>query len=203
MQSVEVIAGLILAAGESSRMGRDKSLLTYRGRTFLEHIIDTLRQAGIERPIVVLGHHAAEIQRAADLRGAEVLLNPRYHRGQTSSLQRGLRALEGRDVEAVMLCLVDHPAATPETVCSLIAAFRESRDAVVIPTYYDGRGHPTIIARALFAEILALSQDEGANMVVRRYRDATCEVEVNDPGILIDVDDPEAYRRLRSTPGSP
>ena len=92
-----MIAGLILAAGESSRMGRDKALLPCHGQTFLENIIHTLREAGIERIAVVLGHHAEEIRQAVHLEGIEVVINSEYQRGQTSSLQAGLRAL--RDVQ--------------------------------------------------------------------------------------------------------
>jgi molybdenum cofactor cytidylyltransferase len=191
-----MIAGLILAAGESSRMGQDKALLTYRGRTFLETIISILREADVSRVAVVLGHHAEEIQRGVKLEDVEVVINPEYHRGQTSSLQAGLRALESADLEAVVLCLVDHPLISADTVRALVASFRRSGAPVVIPTFQNQRGHPVLVARALFDELLRLSPDEGANTVIRKYRDATQLVEVNDSGILLDVDDSEAYRRL-------
>jgi molybdenum cofactor cytidylyltransferase len=191
-----MLAGLILAAGESSRMGRDKALLDYHGRTFLEHILVTLRTAELARVAVVLGHHAEEIQRAVKLQGARVVFNPDYRRGQTSSFQAGLKALESEGVGAVVLCLVDHPAISCEVVKHLIGAHKKSRAPVVIPTYQGHRGHPVLIARPLFAELLALSPDEGANTVVRKYREDTRFVEVNDPGVLLDIDDPEAYRRM-------
>lgn len=190
------IAGLILAAGESSRMGTDKALLTYRGRTFLETIVGALREAGVERVVVVLGHHAEDIRRATSLVDAEVVVNQDYRRGQTSSLQTGLRALEGTAVEGVLLCLVDHPLISADTVRALIANFRHSGAPVVIPAFQDRHGHPVLIGQTLFAELNSLSPEEGANTVIRKYRDATQFVEVNDPGILLDVDDPETYRRL-------
>lgn len=194
-----MIAGLILAAGESSRMGQDKALLTYRGRTFLETISATLREAGVERVAVVLGHHAEAIQRAVKLEGVETVINRDYRRGQTSSLQAGLLALRGRELEAIVLCLVDHPLVSVDTVRTLAATFRQTGAHVVIPTFQNRRGHPVVIARALFDELLRLSPDEGANTVIRKYRDATELVEVNDQGILLDVDDSEAYRRLSET----
>ena len=95
------IAGLILAAGESTRMGRDKALLEYRGRTFLANILNTLREAGIERVVVVLGYHAEEIRQSVDLTAAKVVVNQDYRLGQTSSLQTGLRALEEDEPGAV------------------------------------------------------------------------------------------------------
>jgi molybdenum cofactor cytidylyltransferase len=191
-----MIAGLILAAGESSRMGRDKALLTYRGRTFVEIIISTLQAAGIERIAVVLGHHAEEIQRMTNFEGVEVVLNPEYRRGQTSSLQAGLRALESPALDAVVLCLVDHPAVSATTVRKLIQSFQQSRTPLVMPTHQGQRGHPAVISAAVFPELLRLSPDEGANTVMREHRASTKFLEVDDPGILLDVDAPETYRQL-------
>ena len=191
-----MIAGLILAAGESSRMGQDKALLTYRSRTFLETVIQTLRDADVSRVAVVLGHHAEEIQRGVKLEDVEVVINPEYRRGQTSSFQVGLRALDSPDLEAVVLCLVDHPLISADTVRALVTSFRRSGAPVVIPTFQDQRGHPVLSGRTLFSELLSLDPSEGADTVIRKYRDATQFVEVNDSGILLDVDDSDVYRRL-------
>jgi molybdenum cofactor cytidylyltransferase len=193
-----MIAGLILAAGESSRMGRDKALLTYRSKTFLENIVETLRAAGIERIAVVLGHHADEIRRAVKLEGVEWVLNSSYRSGQTSSLQAGLRALAADSPEAVVLCLVDHPAVSAETVRELVKAFRDSGAPVAIPIHKHQRGHPVVISRGLFGELLGLDVDEGANIVIRKHRERIRFIEVEDPGVLLDVDDAETYRQLGS-----
>ena len=235
------VAGLVLAAGESSRMGRDKALLPYRGRTFLETIVAKLREAGLSRVVVVLGHHADEIRRAVNLPGMEVVTNYDYLRGQTSSLQVGLTALdnrlfggeplaldsedrplppaplpkgEGRIVlssergpdgerpappDAVLLCLVDHPAFAAATVSTLVETFARTAAPVVIPTYGGRHGHPVLIARLLFDPLLALTQDQGANSVIRAWNSQTQFVEVSDPGILMDVDDLGAYRALGET----
>lgn len=191
-----MIAGLILAAGESSRMGSDKALLAYRGRTFLESIILNLRNAGIGKIVVVLGHHAEEIQRAVDLAGVQVVFNRDYQRGQTSSVQAGLAALQEFSPEAVILCLVDHPAVSAAVMTKLKDRFEGARPAVVIPTCEGQHGHPVVIGRELFSELLVLRPDEGANTVVRNYRAATQFVEVDDRGILLDVDEPETYECL-------
>jgi molybdenum cofactor cytidylyltransferase len=192
-----MIAGLILAAGESRRMGRDKALLTYRGRTFLETIMGNLGAAGIEKVTVVLGHHAEAIQRAVDLGRVRVVINQEYLRGQTSSLQLGLAAAAADSPEAVILCLVDHPAISPEVIAKLRVSFESTHPPVLIPTYKGERGHPVVISQGLFPELLALLPVEPANAVIRKYRNETQFVEVADRGILIDVDDPPAYERLR------
>ena len=191
-----MIAGLILAAGESRRMGRDKALLSYRGRSFLEIITGNLDAAGVGNITVVLGHHAEIIQGATNLAAVRVVVNHEYHRGQTSSLQMGLAAAAADSPEAVILCLVDHPAITTRVMAKLIKRFESARPPVLIPTCEGRRGHPVVISQTLFSELLALSPEEPANTVIRKYRDATQFVEVADPGILLDVDDPQTYERL-------
>lgn len=192
-----MIAGIILAAGESSRMGRDKALLPYQGSTFLENILKALATAGISRVAVVLGHHAEEIQKALDLTETIIVINSDYQRGQTSSLQAGLRAIDRHDVESVLLCLVDHPAVRVETVRTLVNTYAASHAPVVIPMHDGRRGHPVLIGRELFEELDAIEPGQGANSVIRKYRERTQFVDVEDEGVLIDVDEPETFERLR------
>jgi len=190
------VAGLVLAAGESSRMGRDKALLLYKGRTFLEVIMGTIRAAGVDHIAVVLGHHAEEIRRTVELGSAKVVINSAYPLGQTSSLQAGLEALERDGAQTILLCLVDHPAFSTQTVRELIAARERSGARVVVPTFRGKRGHPVLIGRALLEELKTLEPEEGANSVIRRHRNFTAFVEVPDSGILLDVDDSQAYHSL-------
>lgn len=190
------IAGLILAAGESSRMGADKPLLMYRGQTFLENIIATLRQAGIQRVVVVLGHNAEMIQQSINLATVEVVINRDYHRGQTSSLQAGLHLLAKSEPDGIVVCLVDHPAISPDTVQTLIRHFKSTGKPVVIPQLQGKHGHPVLMGKELFSGLQALGPDQGADSVIHRFRDRTEFIDVTDPGILLDVDDPESYLRL-------
>ena len=186
-------------------MGRDKALLPYRGRTFLETIIAKLRAGGIARVAVVLGHHADLIQQAVNLSGVEIVLNSGYRRGQTSSLQAGLTALHASAAApqpghppAIVLCLVDHPAFDPATVAALLEAFERTGAPVVAPTRHGRRGHPILIARPLFPPLLSLDLSRGANSVIRAWHEQTEHVEVPDPGILVDVDDEAAFRSLEA-----
>ncbi|HET7212784.1 MAG TPA: nucleotidyltransferase family protein, partial [Terriglobia bacterium] len=185
-----VMAAVVLAAGESSRMGADKALLMYRGRTFLENIISVLRDAGITNIVVVLGHHAELIQQRVDLSSVEVVVNQDYRRGQTSSLQAGLRVLAPDEPDGVVLCLVDHPVISADPVQKLIQRFRLSGKPVVIPQLNGKHGHPVLLGREVLSQIAALGAEQGADIVIHRYRPQTEFIEVTDPGILIDVDDP-------------
>ncbi|MGH9353758.1 MAG: nucleotidyltransferase family protein [Terriglobia bacterium] len=191
------IAGLVLAAGESRSMGTDKALLEYQGRPFLEVILGNLRDAGIARVVVVLGHHADEIQRSVRLGDAEVVINADYRLGQTSSLQAGLRALNSSAIAGVMLCLVDHPSASAAVMRRLQDAFRETGAPVVVPVCQEHRGHPVLIGRPLFNELLALGPGQGANTVVHKYRNATYFMETSEAGVLLDIDEPGDYQSLR------
>ncbi len=192
------MAGLVLAAGESSRMGADKALLKYQGHSFLETILRNLREAGLDHVAVVLGHHAAEIRQIVPLKATTVIVNANYGLGQTSSLQAGLRELDSEGFEGVLLCLVDHPAISAQVMRQICAAFFGTRAPLVIPRYRGQRGHPVLIGRALFGELLGLRPDQGANDVIRGYHDAACWLDVEDAGVTLDIDEPGDYARLLS-----
>jgi molybdenum cofactor cytidylyltransferase len=184
-------AGIILAAGESSRMGSPKALLEFRGETFLDWLIRCF-ETQCSPVIVVLGHTPEVIR--AGVRGAakaEFVLNPRYQLGQFSSLQCGLRAVPP-DAEGAVFTPVDHPNIEAATIARLI----ESAAPIAIPQYIGRHGHPVLLHRTLFAEFLALPAEEQARTVVHRHTNEIRYIDVPDAGILDDIDDPEAYRRL-------
>lgn len=190
------IAGLILAAGASTRMGSPKALLEFQGETFLDRLIGLLAPH-CAPVIVVLGRQAEAIQAGLRRAGqARFVRNPDYQQGQLSSLQCGLRAVPP-EAQGVLFTPVDYPAVGPATVQRLVeqAASLPSR-LLVIPRYQGRGGHPVCCARDLIPEFLALPAASQAREVIHRHLEHTCYVEVEDPGILKDVDDPEAYRRL-------
>ena len=188
------VAGLILAAGESRRMGFPKALLPYRQETFLDTLVGlfTTRCSPV---IVVLGA-AAETIRVRAGRLAEFVVNPDYQRGMTTSLQCGLRAIPA-EVEGVLFTLVDHPAVAPSTVEALLTP---PRPLVRVPRYGGQRGHPIWFSRELIPEFLAIPEGGAANEVVHRHRPQTEFLDLDDSGIVADIDDPEAYRNLTGAP---
>jgi molybdenum cofactor cytidylyltransferase len=190
-----VIAGIILAAGASSRMGTPKALLDYRGETFLGRLIRVLG-AVCEPVIVVLGYHVREIGARVPA-GVRVVVNPDPDRGQLSSLQTALAVLPD-EADGFAFVPVDSPAAEEGTIAALAGAFerREPSTLFVIPRKDGSRGHPVLAAREIAAEFLALPPTGEAREVVHRFVDRTHYVDVNDAGIFADIDDPAAYRRL-------
>lgn len=183
-------AGLILAAGESRRMGFPKALLAYRNETFLDTLIG-LFAARCETVVVVLGSGADQI-RARVQRPATFAFNPDYALGMTTSLQCGLKAVPP-DAEGVLFTLVDHPAVSGSTLDALLAS---PRPLVRIPRYSSERGHPIWFSRELIPELLAIPTGGAANEVVRAHRAETEFLDLDDPGVVADIDDPEAYRQL-------
>jgi molybdenum cofactor cytidylyltransferase len=189
-----LIAAIVLAAGKSERMGRPKALLPLRGRTFLGNILDAISQSSIARTVVVVGHHRAEIEGHVSP-GTSVVYNPNYEKGMVTSLQAGIRALPG-EVTGAFLFLVDHPLAQRDTIELLIKNLAPGR--IVLPTFQGRRGHPVLFASEIFQEILGLTESQGANIVVRKDPSRVVEVPVESPGILVDVDTPEDFRKLQN-----
>ena len=191
-----MIAGIILAAGASSRMGTPKALLDYRGETFVSRLTRVLGTS-CNPVIVVLGYHADVIRRQVPPT-ATIAINPDPSRGQLSSLQTGLAALPA-EADGFAFIPVDSPAVAENTVATLARTFehRNPSTLFVIPRQSGKRGHPVIAARPIAAEILALRPTAEAREVVHAHVDRTEYVDVEDPGIFTDVDDPEAYRQLR------
>lgn len=187
-------AGLILAAGESRRMGSPKALLDYRGATFLDTLIGLFAQRC--SPVIVTLGAAAEEIRARAARPAEFVLNPDYARGQLSSMQCGLRAVPP-EADGVLFTLVDHPAVSRNTIDALLAPGVSQDDALLrVPRYRGRRGHPIWFSRELTPEFLVLPESGAARDVVRLHAGRTAFLDLDDPGIVADIDDPAAYRSL-------
>jgi molybdenum cofactor cytidylyltransferase len=199
--AISPIAGVVLAAGESSRMGRDKALLPFgqaaMQSTFVEHLAHVL-DGEVSPLLVVVGHHADEIRGQIHLpAGAEILINSNYKLGQLSSLRVALQALRKDPVAGLLLCLVDHPAIHRELVRTLLDRFRRSHASILIPTFQGRRGHPVLFASRLFSELEEAPLDQGARWVVRRHEKEVELCEVEEEGILWDIDRPQDYEALQ------
>jgi molybdenum cofactor cytidylyltransferase len=175
-------------------MGSPKPLLQIRGESFLEHIVAQARRSNLSEVRIVLGHQADKVLETLPQLQSQVIINPDYHQGQLSSLIKGLQAVEKSSVEGVMLFLVDHPFVTCELINSLLQQFSWQPLPIVIPTFHRRRGHPMIFARQLFSELVKAPLDQGAAVVVRSHQPEILHVEIEDEGILIDIDTPKAYQ---------
>jgi len=187
------VTGLVLAAGGSRRLGAPKQLLPYRGTTLLGHVLDTVRASGFDQLIVALGGSAAEVRRAVDLTGADIVENPDYGAGCSSTIAAGLAALDPRS-ELLVLMLGDQPGVTAATVAALEAGAGPGTRLAAC-RYDDGRGHPLAFGREAFAELAALHGDKAVWKLLDLH--AADVVDVTVPGsIPRDVDTREDYEAL-------
>ena len=177
-------------------MGSPKALLKMPdGETFLDRLIRLLgrRCAPV---IAVLGYDAAQVRSGlARASEAAIVENPQHAEGQLSSLQCGLRAVPA-EAAGVLFTLVDLPAIRPATIDALADAFSTGGHLLAIPRHAGARGHPVCCARELVGEFLALPPGAQAREVIHRHRERTLYVDVDDPGILRDIDDRAAYLDL-------
>jgi CTP:molybdopterin cytidylyltransferase MocA len=192
---------VILAAGDSTRMGSPKAALcTPDGDTFITRIVTTLRDAGVADLVVVTGrHHDAVLDAIVRDRHPppRIVRNPDPSRGQLSSLLLGMEAVMTPHTEAVMMTLVDVPLVRVSTVIAVIEAWRRSRAPIVRPAVGDRHGHPVIFDRAVLDEIRRAPLDVGAKSVVRAHEHQIVNVAVDDEGCVRDVDTPGDYEAMR------
>ena len=165
------IAGVVLAAGESRRMGTPKQLLPFAGRTILECVVDTLLTAGVDEVIIVLGHFAERVQVVLDNRPVRPVVNVAYRQGMLSSVKCGVRAI-GAEYDAVLFALGDQPQITSTVVQAVMSRYREGKAGIVIPRYGEKKGHPIIINLHTYRDaILNLPEDVGLNALVQAHAD--------------------------------
>jgi molybdenum cofactor cytidylyltransferase len=187
------VAGVVPCAGASTRMGTSKALLDAGGRSFVAAVVGSLFGGGCDPVVVVVGPGQDDEARRAKAAGALVLENPDPGEGPITSLRLALAALGG-DVDGVALCPVDHPLVRPETVSRLLEAFVDGDALVVLPTHRDRGGHPTLFRRSLFAELADPRLTGGARTVVHRHLAVADRLDVDDIGVVTDIDTPEAYQ---------
>jgi molybdenum cofactor cytidylyltransferase len=215
-----VLAAVILSAGESSRMGSPKALVPFRGRTFLQRLLDVVEHvqhsagqvangyaargldesarspgAGIGFTRVVLGAKADEIRDRLGLDPSIIVVNPHWRNGQLSSIQAAISGLSAEQTDGVLLFLVDHPLVGAEVVSQLVEKFYDSGRPIVLPKYRGKRGHPVIFAQRLYEELLAAPAEQGARAVVWRHNEEVLEVPTEDEGAVLNLNDPESVRR--------
>lgn len=194
MTSPGTVSAIVVAAGLSSRMGQNKLLLPFDGRTVIEHIVSVLLASPVDEVLVVTGHqHEALAQRLAAW-PARLVFNPDYAQGEMlSSVQAGLRAAAAA---AALLALGDLPTLQPDVIARIVAAYRLGLGSIVFPSYQMRRGHPLLVDRSHWAAILALGGEQNLRAYFRSVPAGIHHVAVDSPAVLHDMDTPEQYQRV-------
>lgn len=191
-------AGVILAAGDSTRMGQDKALLPWQGGTFLSSAIDVLKPV-TELVIVVGGKNTNSLLPTIYQKGAFITENHHTERGQFSSLKIGLQEVLNRGRDTAIVALVDRPAPRVATVRAIKKHFLESVETgawAVVPEFEGKHGHPFIAGREMIERLLRAPQDATARDVEHAAQEHISYFAVNDPNVIMNVDTPEDFQRL-------
>ncbi len=186
---------ILLAAGESRRMGQLKALLPWQGDTLLGCQVSSLLQAGISQVVVVLGHKRDRLLPL--LEGQDrvfPVFNPDYQAGKTTSIKTGLRARQAADAQTLVLLNVDQPR-TSETISALLSRHQSSDCLITIPVFQGKGGHPIILDYSLLPELLEIAEaSQGIRAVVRKHEERMQRVEMDTPEVLWDLNTPEQYQ---------
>jgi len=185
------VTGLILAAGASRRLGEPKQLLAYRGRTLLDATLSAARACGFDQLLVTLGAAGAQVRTAVDLGNAEVVENPEYSTGCSSSIAAALRSVDSR-ADGLVLLLGDQPGIKPSDVARLTA---DAKGSMAVCRYDDGLGHPMWFRRDMFTELSRLHGDKAVWRLLHSGRYEVREVPV-EGAVPVDVDTWQDYKAL-------
>lgn len=195
-----MISAILLAAGESRRMGGDfKPLMKWGTRTVIGACIDNLKRSRVDEIIVVLGFRESEIRSRLAGAGVQFAINREYTKGMLSSLKTGLPLVSPR-CDGVLVTLVDQPMVGPDVINPLVISFGDYEKRISIPTYEGKHGHPIVISREFEDEIMKIddADPEGLKAIINAHRNEIQEVPVQSSSILDDIDSPEDYARLVS-----
>jgi molybdenum cofactor cytidylyltransferase len=191
------VSGLVLAAGGSSRLGRPKQLLPYRGATLLDAVLETARSCPFDQRVVALGGSASGVRGAADLSGVEVVVAESFGEGCSSSIAAALRVVDAA-CDVLVLMLGDQPGVSVETVKALLRG--RGHAPLAVCAYSDGRGHPFAFARSVFGELSALHGDKAVWKLLEQRADEVVEVPIEGP-VPLDVDTWKDYDAVVAAAG--
>src|SRR5262245_23705412 len=190
------VAAIILAAGRASRRGRHKLLLPYQRRMIVDWGLGAAAASRADPIIIVLGHEAEQVDAALQAeRWFLAIHNPWYVDGMSTSLRIGLAATPN-DVDGAIILLGDQPLITPEIINAMIAESARDPDAIIAASYQGRRGNPVLFPRQYFAELEAITGDEGGRSALARHPERVRLVEIADALAGFDVDTPEEYQEL-------
>ncbi|MFC1932860.1 molybdenum cofactor cytidylyltransferase [Chloroflexota bacterium] len=194
-----MISAILLAAGESKRMGQPKQLMPFGQSTILEQAIDNLLNSAVSETIVVLGHRAEEIAKTIAAKPVKPAINPNYQQGMSTSIITGLNLIDSR-ARAVIIALGDQPSVDSRTINKLIDEFNSHNKGIAIPVYQGRRGNPVIFDIRYKGELLKLKGDIGGREIIDRHPDDVLEVAVNCEGVCVDIDTMENYNWEEANP---
>jgi len=196
------VSAILLAAGESRRMGKFKQLLPLSGKSFVKCCVDNLLASKASEVIVVTGHKESAIRDELINRPVKLAHNPEYLKGMAASVKHGFEAVSPHS-DAALIALVDQPQIGPDLIDRLIDSYETDRPLITIPTYLNRNGHPIIVDMRLRDEVAAMDIKLGLRQVIHAHSAGVARIAVSSDVVLIDADYPEDYRRMQDGAESP
>jgi len=193
--SQKMISGILLAAGESRRMGQPKLLLPWGNTTILEKVVDTYRKAKISELIVVVGANQESLKEILISKPVIMVENPYYQEGMSTSIRKGVEAASNQ-AEGYLIGLGDQPLITPDIINSLITVFSNEQTGIAICSHKKKKGHPVIFARKFRQALCNLTGDTGGRTIIRQHGAEVRYVDIGSEAIFIDIDTPDDYQKL-------
>ncbi len=192
------VAAVLMAGGESSRMGTLKPLLEWGGQTLIEYQLAQIKRPPIDQVLVVLGHRAEDVQPYVQRAGCQAIINERYMEGRAASLRVAADALPS-DTAAVLILNVDQPR-PHDIIARLVDTHRSSGSLITVPTHGGRRGHPPVLAGALLPELREVSDEtQGLRAVIERHEEDVEELAFEAELVLLDLNEPGEYEKARAT----
>ncbi len=192
-----MISAVVLAGGESKRMGQPKMLMPWGESTVLAHVIGILKEGGVDEILVVTGAGHAAVESLCAAQKVRTAFNAGFSQSEMlGSLQTGLRAMTS-STQAALVTLGDQPQIQAETARAVVAAWRQSKSPLVVPSYRQHRGHPWVLGRSLWNEVLAMQAPESPREFLTRHSAEIHYVVVDSATVLQDIDTPEDYQQAR------
>ena len=189
------VSALVLAAGMSTRMGKHKQLLPYKGTTILSYILRQIKASFIDEISLVLGHNAEELKEETKPYKPSIVYNPNYKQGMHTSVMAGVRSIQDKSSD-FMIFLGDQPQISAELINAIMEMSKKTKQGIIIPSFNNRRGHPVLFKSGYRPQLLSLPEDQGLKAVIQKNKSDIHYLVVNDSSILSDIDTPEDYATL-------
>jgi len=188
------ISAILLGAGESKRMGKDKLSLSWGKKTILERCLQPLLRSRVKEVVLVLNDRKREIDHRLSKKKIKVVVNPDYKKGMSSSIRCGLEALDPKS-DGILIALGDQPFLKTRTINALMGAFRRGEGEIIVPSFRGRRGHPVIFHRKYEEELLRLRGDAGGKTILMKHPEDVRMIPVKSEGVIRDIDTWRDYKK--------
>jgi len=193
-----MICGIILAAGEGKRMGKVKLTLPLGDKQLIEWVLQAVKLAPLDKYFLVVRPEDKEMIKIGESWGAEIVLNPEYRSGMSSSIRKALDQISSEVVEGIFILLGDQPLINPSIIFKMLKAFTPGKKEIVVPFYKDKQGNPVLFDNYWRDELLELSGDVGGRVLIKAHPERIKRVKIPDESIFLDIDREEDYEKIKT-----